>query len=87
MEAQSSQLHVLGADVGPSVCSLQPASVRQQAAQLCFIQPVGGHDMLQLLPIACQILHEVGYPGIVQYPMGPQVVYIFIGHLQRGSWA
>lgn len=70
-----------------SVDSFQPASVRKQAAQLCFIQPVRGHDVLQLLPVPCQVLHEVGHPSIVQYPMGPQVVYIFIGHLQGGSWA
>lgn len=63
------------------------ASVRQKAAQLRLIQPVGGHDVFQLLLIACQVLHEVGHPGIVQHPMGPQVVNILIGHLQRGSWA
>lgn len=70
-----------------SAWSHPPASVRQQAAQFCFIQPVGGHDMFQLLPVARQILHEVGHPGIVQHPMGPQMVYILIGHLQEGSWA
>lgn len=70
-----------------SACSPQPASVRQQAAQFCFIQPVGGHDVLQLLSVAHQVLHEVGHPGIVQHPMGPQVVYVLIGHLQEGSWA
>lgn len=63
------------------------ASVRQQTAQLFLVQPVSGHDVFQLLPIACQVLHEVGHSGLFQHPMGSQKVYVLIGHLQGGTQA
>lgn len=50
-----------------SANSPQSTSVRQQAAQLCFIQAVGCHDVLQLLSVSFQVLHEVGHSGIIQH--------------------
>lgn len=63
------------------------ASVRQQTAQLFLVQPVSGHDVFQLLPVACQVMHEVGHSGLFQHPMGSQKVYVLIGHLQGGTQA
>lgn len=62
-------------------------SVWQQLLKLLLVQSVGFDDMVKLLHVPPQVLHEMGDAGLLQDPKFLQMIHIFIGDLMERTWA